>query len=76
MEVVTLNDFRENMIVVHRLDPEYFWLRMHKLLDHWMNRDRKRWLMIRNLMDELDKATRVAREQGERYKFLEQNGML
>lgn len=55
MEVATLKDFETNFKTIHRLDREYFWLRLQKLDEHWKVRDMNVWKRVRALLIEIDK---------------------
>lgn len=54
-EVATMNDFESNFKLIHKLDREYFWIRVHKLDEIWKVRNMEVWKRVRALLIEIDK---------------------
>lgn len=54
MDVVKLKDFETNFRMIYELDRQYFWLKMHKLSDHYLVKDMIIWKLIRKFMAEMD----------------------
>lgn len=54
-DVATMKDFEANFKIIHKLDREYFWLRLQKLDEIWKTRDITVWRRVRALLIEIDK---------------------
>lgn len=54
-DVATMSDFEANFRIIHKLDRQYFWIRMHKLEDVWLRQDIKVWRRVRALLIEIDR---------------------
>lgn len=53
-DVATMKDFEDNFKIIHTLDREYFWIRIHKLDEIWKIRDMKVWRRVRALLIDID----------------------
>jgi hypothetical protein len=54
MGVAKMADFEENYRIIFKLDPRYFWLKIHKLHDYYMSKDIETFRRIRALMTSID----------------------
>lgn len=54
MDVAKMKKFEEYYRIIHSLDRQFFWQKMHKLMDHWVYRDIETWRRVKRLFAEID----------------------
>jgi hypothetical protein len=54
MDVARMKNFEKYFRIIHELDRQYFWMRIHKLEEHFISRDLTVWKRVRALMAEID----------------------